>query len=254
MHDTNQTPMVDLRDIAASIGLLTRLPVPVDFEVARARSSISCWAYPLVGALVGLIAGCVAYLASAIGLPNGIAALLGVISLMLITGGLHEDGLADCADGFWGGATKQRRLQIMKDSTVGVYAILALMSIIGLRWLGLEAVGQTQLIATFAGIGAISRLPLVIGLHMIPNARGSGLSSDVGTAPASSLAIASVIAILLALLCFGLAGLLIIFVAVAASIGVFAVALRKIGGQTGDVLGASQQIAEVSAILAIIIL
>lgn len=253
MDDTQHKPMVDPRDIAASFGLLTRLPVQVDFDHARARSATASWAYPLVGAGVGLIAGLVAYLASTIGFDGGIPQLLGLITLMIVTGGLHEDGLADCADGFWGGASKQRRLEIMKDSHVGVYAILALISIIALRWLGLDALPEADLIWTFIGISTISRLPMVIGMHVLPNARGSGLSSDVGAAPRSSVLIAVGIACVSALICFGIAGLLVLIIALAASIGLFAIALRKVGGQTGDVLGASQQIAELAAILTLVL-
>jgi len=126
MTDRNDDGPIRTGDIPAAIGLLSRLPVPVDTDLATRRGARAAWAYPLAGLVVGALAGLVAQVALWLGLPPSIAALLALAAMIAITGALHEDGLADSADGLWGGWDRARRLEIMKDSRIGTYGVLAL--------------------------------------------------------------------------------------------------------------------------------
>ncbi|MEL6640743.1 MAG: adenosylcobinamide-GDP ribazoletransferase, partial [Pseudomonadota bacterium] len=120
------TALIDRHDVPAALGLLTRLPIPVDAEKAQARGAAAAWAYPIVGLVLGAILVCAAWGLSALGVPEEVTALLLIATAVVITGALHEDGLADSADGLWGGWDKTRRLEIMKDSSIGAYGVLAL--------------------------------------------------------------------------------------------------------------------------------
>ncbi|MEM6390903.1 MAG: adenosylcobinamide-GDP ribazoletransferase, partial [Pseudomonadota bacterium] len=112
-------------DLALAAMLLTRLPVPINVS-DPGRSAASCWAWPLIGAALGAATMGLAALAMAAGLSAGFAAALAMAGFALMTGALHEDGLADTADGLWGGRTPERRLEIMRDSRIGAYGVVAL--------------------------------------------------------------------------------------------------------------------------------
>lgn len=250
-----QTDMgrVLLRDIAMAVGLLTRLPVQLDFESARARSAAAAWAWPLAGVLVGTVVWAVGMLALWGGLSVGFAAGLALGAGMVVSGAMHEDGLADTADGFWGGWTPERRLEIMKDSHIGTYGVLALVGMFLLRWLGLSAVfggcGAVAGLGLLTSLAAITRLPMVVLIHALPNARGVGLAQSVGK-PARGVVVACAAVVLaLSTVGFAMAGMIgllpsILGAVAVATLGVGLLARAKICGQTGDILGAAQQISE----------
>ena len=123
-------------DIATATALLTRLPVPFTAD----RAAAAAWAYPVTGLFVATLAAAVASLALAFGLPPALAAGLVLAIQVIVTGAMHEDGLADSADGLWGGWTRARRLEIMRDSRIGTYGVLALVLVTGLRWAALTAI------------------------------------------------------------------------------------------------------------------
>ena len=238
----------------AAIGLLTRLPIPVNGEKASARGGRAAWAWPIAGALVGLIAGLVAMIALRQGLPTEIAALLALGTQAIVTGAMHEDGLMDCCDGFWGGWTPERRLEIMKDSSVGAYAALGLLITILIRWQALAfAFLYLHPITFLIAVAVVSRVPMVVLMSLMPNARGGGLSQSVGAPPRRTMLGAVAVGVLGVLLCAG--GLTLplllggaIFAAIVAGLATW-----KIRGQTGDVLGASQQMAELGALIAVMV-
>ena len=237
------------QDVPAALGLLTRLPVPVDGAAAAARGAAAAWAWPLAGAVVGLLGAAAGGLALGLGLAPGAAAALAIATQMMVTGALHEDGLADTADGLWGGWDKTRRLAIMKDSRIGTYGVLALVLVTLLRWVALAALftAGTPLAALIAA-GALSRAPMAVLMAALPNARGSGLSQSVGQPAVPTVALG----VAVALVCGGLAlGLPVLGMALwigGATLVLGLVARAKIGGQTGDILGAAQQLAEVLAL------
>jgi adenosylcobinamide-GDP ribazoletransferase len=122
-----------LDDIRVALSLLTRLPIRVPTD-AYQRSHKAVWAYGAAGAVWAICVWAVATLAMTFGLSTLIAAGLGLTMGVVVTGAMHEDGLADCADGFWGGWEPERRLDIMRDSRLGVYGSLALILSTLLRW------------------------------------------------------------------------------------------------------------------------
>ena len=123
-------------DLLSGFALLTRLPLP-NHQGTGARSA---WAWPLVGAVLGAFGAALSSGALWLGVTPGVTAVLVLALGAMLTGGLHEDGLSDTADGLYGGWTKARRLEIMKDSRVGSYGVLALVLVTLARWAGLTAV------------------------------------------------------------------------------------------------------------------
>ncbi|WP_068117147.1 adenosylcobinamide-GDP ribazoletransferase [Tropicimonas marinistellae] len=242
-----------LRDLALGLGLLTRLPLPVDSDYARARGARAAWAYPLAGVPVALAAWGVAWAALALGLPAGIAAGLALAAQVMLTGAMHEDGLADSADGLWGGWDPARRLEIMKDSRIGSYGVLALILGMGLRWSALAALCSgpgAGLLPALLAAAVLSRAAMVALMAGLPNAREGGLSRAVGRPGAGRAVLAAALALGLSVAVLGWQALVLAGAVCAATLGAAAIARAKIGGQTGDILGATQQVAEIAALAA----
>lgn len=250
MNNENCGPGLQLHDIAAAFSLLTRLPVPVDHTRAGTRAAAAVWAYPLVGAVVGLISGALGGALLLLGVASGICAAVVIGTMALLTGALHEDGIADCADGLAGGMTLQRRLEIMKDSRVGAFGAAALGVFLLARWSGTEALLPAQWPWVFAAIGAVSRLPMVLAMSVMPLARRDGMAAGVGRPPALSIMLAIVLSAVICVGFTGLSGIVIFLCACLSPIPLWFAAQRTIGGYTGDILGGSQQIAEVAALAA----
>ena len=240
-------------DIPAALGLLTRLPIRVEFTAAQARGARAAWAWPLAGAAVGALAGLVGMLSMALGTPPLVAAVLALVTQVMLTGAMHEDGLADTADGLWGGYTPARRLEIMKDSAIGTYGTLALILSLILRGAALSALFATeQGLAALIAAGALSRASMAVTQSTLPNARGSGLSDSVGRPPRATTALGGGLALTLSLALLGPGGWLItLLVITATTTALAALSKAKIGGQTGDILGATQQLAELATLIAL---
>jgi adenosylcobinamide-GDP ribazoletransferase len=234
-----------LPDLLSAFALLTRLPLPNHTGTGAG----SAWAWPVVGAALGALGAALASVGLWLGVTPGVLSAMVLALLALLTGGLHEDGLSDTADGLFGGWTKARRLEIMKDSRVGSYGVLALLLVTLARWSALTAVlvyGEHWVALVVAG--ALSRMPMGLIMAILPNARGEGLSHATGR---PSLRVALVGAALAVAVAAALAGWVVLptlAAAVLAAMALAVVALRKIGGQTGDILGASQQLAEVACL------
>ena len=238
-------------DILAAFTLLTRFPVPVDHTRTGERAARAAWAYPLVGAVLGLIAGAIALTLTAIGVHSGMAAAIAIVMLMLFTGGLHEDGLSDCADGLGGGTTIQRRLEIMKDSNIGAFGAAAIGAALLARWSGYDAVITVNWLWAFVAVGTVSRLPMVLVMYAMPLARPSGLAASVGLVTAPVAIIATVLTLIFCLISIGFAAFMIIPITVLACVPLCYLAWRRIEGYTGDILGGCQQIGEIAALAAL---
>jgi adenosylcobinamide-GDP ribazoletransferase len=233
-----------LPDLWSAFALLTRLPVPDH----RPTAAASAWAWPVVGAVLGALAAGFAGVALWLGLTPGVVSVGVLILLALMTGGLHEDGLSDTADGLFGGWTKERRLEIMKDSRVGSYGVLALVLVTLARWSALTTVVAAGGLWGLIAVGALSRAPMGLVMSALPNARGGGLSHATGR-PSAQVALAGAgVAVGIAFLSAGWVALPMLALA-ALAVGLLArSAQRRIGGQTGDILGAAQQLAEVACL------
>lgn len=240
------------RDILLALALLTRLPLHAD----GARMARAPWAWPLAGVAVALCAGAVGWAALWAGLPAGLVAGIVLAVQIMATGAMHEDGLADSADGLWGGWDRARRLEIMHDSHIGTYGVIALILGLGLRWGALSALfAAGTIFAPLLAVAALSRAPMAVLMALMPNARGSGLSAGHGrplriTALAACLVALGVAGLALGPVAAGVAAL----ATLAAGGAVAAIAHAKIGGQTGDILGASQQISEIAALAVLVAL
>jgi adenosylcobinamide-GDP ribazoletransferase len=232
-------------DILAGFGLLTRLPIRIDGARAAARGGQAAWAWPLVGAGVGALAALAGGLALALGAAPGAAAALALATQAMVTGALHEDGLADSADGLWGGWDKARRLAIMKDSHIGTYGVLALILVTLLRWTALAALfAQGTPWAALIAAGALSRAPMAVLMAALPNARGTGLSHSVGRPDGVTASYGVALALLIGAVALGWQGLGLALLAALTAAAVALIARARIGGQTGDILGATQQLCE----------
>lgn len=242
-------PLFHWQDLPAAMGLMSRIPVQVDTERATSRAARATWAYPLAGAILGAIAGAVAWSLGALGLPPVIQALGALTTSVVTTGAMHEDGLADSADGLWGGWTRERRLEIMKDSRTGAYGVIAIaLSLLWRAALLTILINTSNPIFLLAALGALSRSAMAPLMTFLPNARQSGLSSAVGTPPEITALTSATLGLTLALPVLGpFPCLCAAFTALLWA----TLAHRKVGGQTGDILGASQQLTEITALIAL---
>ena len=244
--------LIHWQDIPAAAGLLTRVPVQVNADLAGRRGPLAAWAYPIVGLKIAVAMTVVGLIATWATIAPQITAGLMLATSVILTGAMHEDGLADSADGLWGGWEKARRLEIMKDSRTGAYGVLALVLSMLIRWAALTALLQTD--HWFGGLVAVamlSRAAMVAVMTGLPNARSNGLSKSVGRPKPITAWLAIGLATLGSVIALGLtAGTILIIAAITTSLCA-GIAHRKIGGQTGDVLGATQQLTELTMLIAL---
>lgn len=249
------SPRAWLCDLWIALALLTRLPVGAPAALPSAAEPMpyarASRCYPLAGALVGLIAAVVLLAAYRVGLPPILCALLAVATLVLVTGALHEDGLADLADGFGGGRDRTAKLAIMRDSRIGSYGVLALIFSVALRSVSLAAVGQPwQAVAALIAAQSLSRGGLAAIMALLPTARPGGLAARVGRPGGGAALTAILLAGVLALLLLDwMAALWTLLACLSIQAAVAVLARRQIGGYTGDVLGAAQQLGEIAVLL-----
>lgn len=245
MQGTDQIKTA-VNDFRAALGLLTRFPVHVDVATAKNRGAEIVWAFPLVGALVGGLGGLLTLVLVTLGTGTSFAATLGIALMVLLTGAMHEDGLADTADGLAPLTTRGRRLEIMRDSRIGSFGTIALVLALLARLTGLAAFDGYMLVLVPMAAGAMSRSAMVWVGFRLPQARSDGMSVRMGRPSRAVMILALGIGLFFCLLTTGIFGLVVSAVALAAVYPVARIALRLIGGQTGDILGAAQQCAEIA--------
>jgi len=251
MSDAPSQQGFQAADILAAFSLLTRLTVPVDHNISGVRAAAATWAYPLVGAAVGALAATMAAFAGFLGAPEVFSASLALATMVLVTGAMHEDGLADCADGLGGGKAKATRLMIMKDSRIGAYGAVALTIALIARWSGIQGLAVNEaLFWPLVAVGAASRAPMVAAMFFMQPAKDDGLSANVGLPPPASLAASVGLALLICLLALGFGGISVLFWAFVGALPLLVLANNLVDGQTGDVLGGAQQCAEITALAA----
>lgn len=252
-------------DLAACLRFYSRLPVPrlpgegdphrvPDFRTAPRM-------LPLAGLLLALPAALVLLVAWGLNLGPFLGATLAVAGAALVTGALHEDGLADVADGFGGGTTPEGRIAIMRDSRIGAYGGVALVLSLALR-IGalatlLDRTGAHAALALLLA-ASLSRVAALMPMVLLDPARPGGASAAVGRPSRKTVATACGVGLLLAglTLPFGLpvhGVALMPALACLAAWGITALARAAIGGQTGDVVGACQQVAEIAALLGLLV-
>jgi adenosylcobinamide-GDP ribazoletransferase len=240
-----------ITDLRIALSLCTRLPVGPSAAAGDSGVARASWAFPVAGLVVGLAGAIVYWFTSRASVPPLPASALAVATTMLVTGAMHEDGLADTADGFGGGKTREQKLQIMRDSRIGTYGACALMVSLMLRWSALAEIADPRLV-TIALIAAhvSARATLPAFMCLVPPARTDGLSSDAGQPPPQSAVIAFVLGTICLFACFGASGAMLGLLMLALiSLLLMALAKAQVGGQTGDVLGALEQAGEALILL-----
>ena len=232
---------------------LTRLPFNTKRKFQTQDLAHSSRCFPLIGLLVGAISGAVFILAAKINLNPLTSAFLAITVGAFVTGALHEDGLADVIDGFGGGNSKKDKLRIMRDSHIGTYGMLALVLNVGLRISVLsELPGPWVTAETLVGTAVLSRSLLPGMMHLTPCARTDGLAAGAGRPSFRNAVIAFCIGCVITWPLFGGWITIVAFVCAVISALVMAfIAHRQIGGYTGDVLGATQQISEVVILMTV---
>jgi len=235
--------------VLGAIQFLTRIPIRMGAAAPHQR--IVPW-FPFVGALIGVGVGAVAVgLAELV--PPSVAATTAVIAGLMITGAFHEDGLADVADAFGGGATRERRFEILKDSRHGTYGVAALCASIVLRVVaGASIATQAAMFAGFVAAHALGRTAAVPAMLVVPPATDAGLGADhARRLPIASTLLGVGSGLAIATLATGWWVLWLVGVATVATSATCLLAVRKIGGLVGDVLGAVEQVVECTVLVTI---
>jgi len=238
-------------DVKVSVLFCTRLPIPHSTSIGSGDVARAGWALPIAGALVGGVGALTYGVTLAIGLPPMLAAATALAATLSVTGCLHEDGLADTADGFGGGADRARKLEIMRDSRLGTYGACAIVMSVVLRWMSIAAIASPLPVAlALIGAHTCARAALPAFMHFVSPARPDGLSAQAGRPTMRCAAVAVVLGVLTLGVALGLAATAICLV-LAISAGLFTgwLSMRQIGGQTGDVLGTLEQMTEILVLL-----
>jgi adenosylcobinamide-GDP ribazoletransferase len=239
------------RDLYVGMLFATRFPLPHATPIGGADIARASWGLPVIGALIGVLGALVYWIAFHFNLSPLVGAALAVAATLAATGCLHEDGLADTFDGFGGGADRERKLEIMRDSRIGTYGACALTLSLLLRvgaLAGLAAPGQVALALIAAHAGARATMPLF--LRLVPPARLDGLAADAGRPPPVSVGVAALLGVVVLLWSLGAARSVVALLLLLGVLGIVRwLCLRQIGGQTGDVAGALEQIGEIMVLL-----
>ncbi|MGS0646100.1 adenosylcobinamide-GDP ribazoletransferase [Komagataeibacter melomenusus] len=240
-------------DLVCGLGLLTRLPTGwlahdgLPYSMTR-----SLWCWPLIGAGVNALAALAYGAALWLGQAPLPAAGWCVGLLLLVCGGLHEDGLADMADGCGGGRDRAHKLEIMRDSRVGSYGVMALVVALLVRTTALAALPGPAALVVLPVAGALARAAMAGVLWRLPPARNNGLASTMANLPRTALLACMGLAVALAAaLLPALSALTACSVAMVASAVMCRLARWQLGGQTGDVLGATAVVTECAVLTAL---
>ncbi|HEX2525702.1 MAG TPA: adenosylcobinamide-GDP ribazoletransferase [Geminicoccus sp.] len=239
-----------VEDVKIALQFLTRLPIHVDQHGGMAALARAAWAFPIAGLVVGL-AGAGAYgSAILLGLPTVMAAIVAITATALVTGALHEDGLADTFDALGGHADRERALTIMHDSRIGTYGALALMIGVTMRIAALAAIAQpAAVMAALVAAGCLSRAQVAVTMARLSPARRDGLGAAAGSASRRVAAGGCVLALVVtATLSSWSLVPAVILVAVAVQLIMDRWTGSRLGGFTGDTLGATQQLAEMACL------
>lgn len=235
-----------IRRLLTAIAFLTRIPInpSVPFDGADvARASVF---FPLVGCLMAVLQWLLLLMLNGLGVHVVLQALAATTLLMFLGGGLHQDGLADMADGFGGAFEREKVLHIMRDSTIGTYGGLALMLSLGIRISAMVLLIQHD--AVLVGLltaAAVSRCSIILAWRL-PYARDTGTGQSITQLTGKNEVFGAVSSsVLIAFIALGLQAFIILFLAAIVFLLMSWLCVRKIGGVTGDTLGATSEVSEV---------
>jgi adenosylcobinamide-GDP ribazoletransferase len=239
-----------MRSLRVALGLMTTLPFRLPEDWSAGDSGRAAVWYPLVGLVIGLLTW-LSWRATILFFPSLVAGIVTLIVWVVLTGGLHLDGLADCCDGLFASATTERRLEIMKDSHVGAFGVIGLILILFLKAAALASLTS----ATSLGILLSASLArwCILPAGLLPLARPSGMGADFAVGFRRSFIIwGALIPVAIAIL-LGTRGALSILAGTSAMALVVWLAKSRIGGVTGDLFGMLVEIVETVVLLAFIV-
>jgi adenosylcobinamide-GDP ribazoletransferase len=248
-----QTQMrLRLEEFVLALGLLTRFPLPAFQVTGAATLASSLWAYPLAGALVGGAGGLVFWLATEAGFNAIAATLIAMGAALLASGGFHEDGLGDFWDGLGGGASREAKLTIMRDSRIGTYGVLALLLTLSLQASFIVSLqhyaGAAKVVAALVACESAARGAITVPLFFLLPARRDGMGATITGLTGGQLGAAAALAFAIGLVCLGSKSIALMGGALLGAGAITALAWRFIGGFTGDVLGAAAATARMAAL------
>jgi adenosylcobinamide-GDP ribazoletransferase len=234
-----------MRRFLAAMRFLTVIPFPVNWGTDESSLVGSTVFFPVVGLLIGLVAAGIAACAAR-WLPGGLAAALVIVALLAVSGGLHMDGLSDTADGLLSARPRERALEIMRDSHVGAMGVIAVVSALMLKFAAMASLPAAELWRTALLMPIAGRAALVVTIALLPYARPEGGLAAPFYRRRSMLAAvwAEVFLFVAAWLVLDVAGLVAACASLAAVLIFSVYTYRRIGGATGDTLGAACEIAE----------
>lgn len=246
-------PQIFFKDILLSLSFLTRIPISKDLLFERNLMD-AAWSFPLIGALVGFLGGMVALLLSYFNISPIIISFTTIGAIILLTGGLHEDGLADTADGFGSNKHPEDKIKIMRDSQIGVYGTLALIIAISVKAVALsELIHNDQFFTCIIALivsGALSRSTIVGIAFFLEKASETGLAHFAGKPRANVVGICFLISILLCIFLLPLTKVLaMILLSIVTTVVIGFLSKKQINGYTGDILGTTQILSETALLI-----
>jgi adenosylcobinamide-GDP ribazoletransferase len=237
----------DMKFLRLAFSFLTIIPMPAEENVELQDLGRAAGWYPLVGALIGAAVALVMWGAGMI-FPSLVAAVLAAAVWTLLTGGLHLDGLADCCDGMLAAAAPARRLEIMKDSRLGTFGGIGLIVQFALKVTLLSVLPGPVLILAVPLAAALGRWLVLLAARQ-PQARPGGLGAAFATGLGWRIFVGAALLPLALTVAAGWRGVIAALAAHLVAYLIFALARRRLGGVTGDVMGMVIELAEGAVLL-----
>ncbi len=231
----------------------TRIPVPANLPYSKELLNRALRFFPAVGAIVGVVGVAVLWLALYI-FPLHLAILLSMVATIFITGAFHEDGFADFCDGYGGGMTKERILEIMKDSRLGTYGTIGLVAVLAVKFLTLATIPVPHLFTVLITGHVFSRFVPVVLVYTTPYIREDAMSKakPIGNQTSEKSLLIALFTAILPFFFFSWMTILTVTIVSAAIFLLFRMyIMKRTGGYSGDVLGALQQLIEVGFYLTV---
>jgi len=237
-----------------ALQFLTGFPIRLKEEPTAQDIGRSLAWYPAAGAIIGGLAGVSSYCAYLLTQERLIGACVAAVMFVVLSRGLHMDGLADSADAFFSNKTKEQMLAIMKDPHIGTMGVLGIACVLLLKVSLFSACDPARVIRAAMLAGLVSRYAMVFLMFSFPYARAEGTAKvHVQSINTSIFVRASLLAVLGAGIIFSWQGILLCIIAVAGAYGIGNYSMRRIAGITGDVIGALNELIEVCTLLGIIL-
>jgi len=246
-----------LKRVLAALQFLTNIPLPGRREIEAADLGRSAVYFPFIGLIIGLMLVALNWLLR-LGLPSAVVNTLLLAFLVIITGALHLDGLADTCDGMAGQKSVEDRWQVMRDSRVGAFGIAGIVLLLLVKYASLNSLPTSLIVSTLIFMPVVSRWAMTYSIFLYPYARPSGLGTvfkQETTRTGFIMATITTLAVALALLpWWQLTGLVVILCVWLITVLLAIYFKRKFSGLTGDNYGAISEVAEVGTLILIILL